>query len=377
MIKRSAPIAWHYPRTELAQAYLATLDAGLISSVVLFAPRRKGKTEFLLEDLLPAAEAGGYGTVYCSMWQNRSDPLAALLAALAQARKPRSLGAKLQRRLLRPFKKTSVELELSHVGKVTAEAEFMAPETTSQQQLQRLPELLDEVIAVSKGRVLIAFDEIQHLAKPEFQELVAALRTTLDVRKKSVKSVFTGSSRHRLQMMFSQIKAPLFQFSQTTDFPDLDDEFVAFMVNAFQQATLRAMPMAAAHSAFAALGRTPGLFHDAVERLMKTGGVDIDYVARHVLDESREAAGYAQRLEAMRPLDSEVLRAVAARMSLYSDESRSKFSAAIGVEGEPLSARQVQVAVDRLLADQVIYQIGRGLYEVEDHQFAEWLLAAT
>lgn len=37
-------------------------------------------------------------------------------------------------------------------------------------------------------------------------------------------------------MMFSQTKAPLFQFSQTTDFPDLDEEFVAFIAKAFQRA---------------------------------------------------------------------------------------------------------------------------------------------
>jgi hypothetical protein len=335
MAARKASIVWHYPRTALARTYLQTLDAGLISSLVLFAPRRKGKTEFLLEDLLPAAESAGYRTVYCSMWQNRSDPLAALLASLAQAAQPR--------------------------GKIC-------------QRLSCLPELLDAVIHASKGRVMIAFDEVQHLAKPEFQELVAALRTALDLRKKAVKSVFTGSSRNRLQMMFSQIKAPLFQFSQTTDFPDLGDEFVIFMVAAFQQATQRKLSLVAAHDAFVVLGKTPGLFHDAVERLMKAGGVDIEDVARHVLDESRQASGYAQRLMDMRPLDRAVLRAVVAQMPLYSEESRSQFSAAIGIEGEPLSARQVQVAVDRLLAEQMIYQSGRGRYEIEDHQLAEWLL---
>ncbi|HZV63925.1 MAG TPA: hypothetical protein VFG03_03315 [Telluria sp.] len=45
--------------------------------------------------------------------------------------------------------------------------------------------MVDTVVAASKGKILIAFDEVQHLAKPEFQELVAALRTTLDVRKKT------------------------------------------------------------------------------------------------------------------------------------------------------------------------------------------------
>ncbi len=226
------------------------------------------------------------------MWQNRTDPLAALLAALSQASQPR---AWLHQRFLRPFKKTSIEVEVEHLGKLSAEAEFRTRDEGGPERLQRLPELLDAVIAASKGHVLIAFDEIQHLAKPEFQELVAALRTTLDLRKKSVKSVFTGSSRHRLQMMFSQIKTPLSQFSQTTDFPDLDDEFFIFMAGAFQQATQRKLSLSAAHNAFVLLGRTPGLFHDAIERLMKSGGTEIDDVARQVLAESHQASGYAHR----------------------------------------------------------------------------------
>jgi hypothetical protein len=315
------------------------LQAGLISSMVLFAPRRKGKTEFVLEDLLPAAEAAGYRTVYCSMWQNRSDPLASLLLALTNAAKPKTLGEKLQDRIFRPLKKTSLEINAGPIGKVRAEAEFNAKAVNSQAALQSLPDLVDAVVAASKGKVLIALDEIQHLAKPEFQELVAALRTTLDVRKKSVKTVFTGSSRNRLQMMFSQIKAPLFQFSQTTDFPDLDERFVAFIMASFTMATGRTVPLAQANAAFAALSATPGLFHDAVERLMKIGGTDIIAIAQQVLLESRDASGYVQRLMEMRPLDREVMRAVIERAPLYTDETRRKLALAVGIEGEPLTTR--------------------------------------
>lgn len=369
-------ISWHYPRTDLANSYLDTLQAGLISSAVLFAPRRKGKTEFLLEDLLPAAESAGYRTVYCSMWQNRSDPLAALLYALASATKPRTLGEKLKEKISRPLKKTSLEFDAGPIGKVTAEAEFTARNDARQAALQSLPDLVDAVVAASRGKVLIAFDEIQHLAKPEFQELVAALRTTLDVRKKSVKTVFTGSSRNRLQMMFSQIKAPLFQFSQTTDFPDLDERFVGFIMNAFTQATGRTVAIAEANAAFAALSHTPGLLHDAVERLMKIGGTNILAVADQVLIESRDASGYIQRLIDMRPLDREVMRAVTERVPLYTEETRRRLARAVGIEGEPLTTRQVQIAVDRLVSEQIIYQAGRGVYEIEDDQLAAWLRAS-
>jgi hypothetical protein len=248
------------PSRRTRRAYLDTFRAGLISSIVLFAPRRKGKTEFLLEDLLPAAEEAGYRTVYCSLWQNRSDPLASLLLALRNAAKPKTFSEKFHERLLRSLKKTSVELDIGAAGKLKAEAEFNSRDPANQAALQSLPEMLDAVVSLSKGKVLIALDEIQHLAKPEFEELVAALRTTLDVRKKNVKTVFTGSSRNRLQLMFSQIKAPLFQFSQTTDFPDLDQRFVQFIMEAFFHATGRQVDLEQANAAFASLGHTPGLF---------------------------------------------------------------------------------------------------------------------
>lgn len=375
MVKPDESISWHYPRADLAASYLDTLQAGLISSMVLFAPRRKGKTEFVLEDLLPAAEAAGYRTVYCSMWQNRSDPLGSLLLALTNAAKPKTFGEKLQDRIFGPLRKTAIELNAGPLGKIRAEAEFNQ-RGANQAALQSLPEMVDAVIAASKGKVLIALDEIQHLAKPEFQELVAALRTTLDVRKKYVKTVFTGSSRNRLQMMFSQIKAPLFQFSQSTDFPDLDARFVGFIMDAFRQATGRDVPLEQANAAFAALSNTPGLFHDAVERLMKQGGTGIMDIAQQVLLESRDSSGYVQRLMDMRPLDREVMRAVIARLPLYTEETRRQLALAVGIEGEPLTTRQVQIAVERLVAEQIIYQAGRGVYEIEDDQLAEWLRAA-
>jgi hypothetical protein len=373
MVKPEEIISWHYPRADLAASYLDTLQAGLISSMVLFAPRRKGKTEFVLEDLLPAAEAAGYRTVYCSMWQNRSDPLGSLLQALTNAARPRTFGEKLQDRIFRPLRKTSIELNAGPLGKVRAEAEFNARAAGNQAALQSLPDLVDAVLAASRGKVLIALDEIQHLAKPEFQELVAALRTTLDVRKKVVKTVFTGSSRNRLQMMFSQIKAPLFQFSQSTDFPDLDGRFVGFIMDSFRQATGREVPLGEANAAFAALSNTPGLFHDAVERLMKTGGTGLMDIAQQVLLESRDASGYVQRLMEMRPLDREVMRAVIERLPLYTDDTRRRLALAVGIEEEPLTTRQVQIAVERLVNEQIIYQAGRGVYEIEDDQLAEWL----
>lgn len=114
------------------------------------------------------------------------------------------------------------------------------------------------------------------------------------------------------------------------------------------QATGRRVNVEQANAAFACLGHTPGLFQDAVERMMKLGGMDIMNVAHQVLTESRDAAGYLQRLMQMRPLDREVIRAVIQRAPLYAEETRLRFARSIGIEGETRTARQVQIAIDRL-----------------------------
>ena len=57
---------WHYPRTTLANQVLGMFDTGMSTSLVFFAPRRMGKTEFLRKDIQPLAEKRGWHTLYFS-----------------------------------------------------------------------------------------------------------------------------------------------------------------------------------------------------------------------------------------------------------------------------------------------------------------------
>ena len=96
---------WHYPRTALADQYLKTLGIGLSKSLVLFAQRRTGKTEFLRKDLLPAAEMAGYTTIYVSLWESREDPKSVLLDAIRKAAEGEGIIPGIWRRLGQPGSK--------------------------------------------------------------------------------------------------------------------------------------------------------------------------------------------------------------------------------------------------------------------------------
>ena len=71
--------SWHFERAELSARILTLLTGGPAQALTLFAPRRTGKTEFLLKDLAPLAERRGHRVIYASFWQAPLSPLAVLL----------------------------------------------------------------------------------------------------------------------------------------------------------------------------------------------------------------------------------------------------------------------------------------------------------
>ena len=59
--------SWHFRRDELAEQVFATLTHGPAQPLSLSVPRRTGKTEFLVQDLAPHAEARGHRVIYAGV----------------------------------------------------------------------------------------------------------------------------------------------------------------------------------------------------------------------------------------------------------------------------------------------------------------------
>src|SRR3990167_6591849 len=75
---------WHYPRKELAKQVLGMFESGLSSALVFFAPRRMGKTEFLLKDMRPLAKKRGWDVLYFSFLDASSNAKEAFTLALIE-----------------------------------------------------------------------------------------------------------------------------------------------------------------------------------------------------------------------------------------------------------------------------------------------------
>lgn len=366
-------IDWHYPRTDLAKAYLDQFATGITSALTLFAPRRYGKTEFLLRDLVPAAEEQGYRVVYASMWASRADPLSALLAAIDAALTPHGLTEKIRGVFSGSTKSVELEVGLAHAVKVRGQVNVAGKrESSKPSALLDLPVKLDTLIRRAKrGRVLLLLDEVQHLAKPRYQDLVAALRTALDTRKDRVKVVYTGSSRVRLQQMFESIHAPLFRASQTTVFPGLDEQFVRFMAENVYQATGRRLILPKAIEGFELVARSPGFFREAIEEVVMGGGGDIVKLCRAIVEKARHGSGYEKIWASFMEIDRAIVMRVVRGTPLYTDAARTALAQNAG--GATPTTSQVQARLKTLLRAQVLLNNGRGKYELEDPGFAAWI----
>ncbi len=219
---------WHFPRTDLAEHYLSLLALGISSNFAIVAPRRKGKTLFILQDLTPQAQKKKYVPVYASLWQNINAPHEGLITALEEAIATLEKKAAFNRLLNTKIKKTTVSNEL--LGKM--EVEFADnPNKPTSKELAYLDQLLGTLEEkAGKKTILLLIDEVQHLSTSrQFDPLAHTLRTMLDKRQGRVKSIFTGSSRHYMNLLFNESQSPFYHFVETVPFPDLDVKFIEFL----------------------------------------------------------------------------------------------------------------------------------------------------
>ncbi|MEO0401482.1 MAG: ATP-binding protein, partial [Pseudomonadota bacterium] len=255
---------WHYPRTTFADQVLGAFLTGGSTALTLFAPRRTGKTQFLMHDLGPAAAAKGCTVIYASFWQTADTPVATLMHAIDSGLARPGLWQRTQNALggMTP------KLRVAPMG-IGGEIDFARPPTPegTNDPLLALDDKIASLPASYDTPLLLMLDEVQGLATPEHQDFVAALRTSLDKRRDTVRTIFTGSNLDGLRAMFSNRQAPFFHFGSNIDLPQLDGDFVRHVLAAHKAATTRDVPFAAAMTFFEQVNHSPYMMRNVLERM--------------------------------------------------------------------------------------------------------------
>jgi hypothetical protein len=364
---------WHCARPALAQAYLAQLGAGVITSTSIFAPRRTGKTVFLLKDLKPAAEAAGYRVAYVDLWQTKTAPALAIVRGLDEALEPKNLRERAEAKLSEPIKKLKMK---GSVGELKGEAELeFADEKAAAAELGlRMDELVAKLVA--KRPLLLLVDEAQELARTEPNEDVAkSLRTALTKHRERVRVVYTGSSRSKLSHMFSDPQAPLYAPGLgVVDFPLLGRDLVEFAAERFANATggTRTLNIDAGVRVLEQMQHRPEPFLTAVMRMLANPGMTPEEAAEGVLKANAEQDDYEGTWRNLLPLQREVLKlSLDPDFKPFANATRALLATRLGVKELPLS--RLQSTIRSLDDANILSRSPRGRFEYDDHLFKRWV----
>ena len=359
---------WHFPRPVLAEAYLASLNLGLSSARGLFARRRMGKTEFLVQDFMPAARAAGYTCAYVNLWELKNDPATALVSALHKAIEPKSF-AKVWERLNTPISKIKVSGKVVGIGEAGVEAGLDHRQNVAGTLLMAAMAEFDK----SKKIVVLIIDEAQVLASADNAVFAHALRAALDIRRDRLKVLFAGSSETTLRRMFGRASEPFYNWAALEPFPLLGREFVESMVQKVTQISRAPLPLVDALAAFDALKQTPLFFRDYLDRYLTHPFYGpqgaLDFTRAKVFNDGE----FEKQWKDLLPADQFLLSLIAGGQSdLQGVTVRTALGASLGLE-KPVTASAVQNALRRLADKNVVTRVDRGAYRFEDEAFAEWV----
>lgn len=347
---------WHYCRAELAKAYLAQINAGL-NSIAIFAERRKGKTEFLIEDLAPYAQTQGFKTVYINFWEQQSDPVYCISKGVNRALEQEGST------LLKHWKK---EVNIKLPGfEVKAQDDAHKTQALAYESL--------ELLLKTKGNVLLMFDEIQHLATDvRFEELIATIRTFLDSNKKRVKAVFTGSSQHRLNKIFRHQKAAFYRGASLVEFPNMGEGFVNHLLTVFKSITTHQLDEEKANAIFEQYHYSPFLLVDLMQTMMRESINDFDKGLAYYQLTNNPAQQWHELWHSLKLIDQLILtKAILAKRALYHSDTYALIGDLLGIE---VKRGVVQSSVKRLRDLGILISVARGQWDFESLEFRDYLM---
>ena len=353
---------WHYPRTALAKQVLGMFESGLSNALVFFAPRRMGKTEFLLKDMRPIAREEDWSVLYFSFLDASANAREAFTLALIEFAV--EVGAVKQEKFQKKIKK----VEGGFLG-IHGELEFRDPK----QAQSTIKEVFSQ-LAKHHHKVLLLLDEVQIISQDKKnRHFVAALRTAFDINKDTIKVIFTGSSREGLRQMFSKADAPFFHFGQNLPFPELQEDFIEHLAEAFNKATCRKIETRRLWNVFVEMGRVPQLIRSLVERLVLLPDLSLQKAKEQLLADIVEDREYLTIWMTSSVLERLLLKAIVMdETELFSKTKRDLLAAQMGIDDLPTST--VQSTIRTFLRKNIIGSLAqRGAYYIDDPNFKDWI----
>jgi hypothetical protein len=357
----------YYQRKDLRQSVLNFLTNQV--SVVLFGPRRLGKTSFLFDLEIHLKNSYGYEPIIIDTYNVTShrDFLVQLLSSTAQKKNAFAKMVDLVKSL--PSKFTpALQVQASPIsGEVSWS---IGLHKTSDEDVKELILEALRMITTLGDKTCLIIDEFQKIGQLDDDGwLEATIRTAMQFTRSCV-FLFSGSQHGILLDMFSQKSRPFYRSSQVVEFTPIDDAlFSKWLIHKFQSVGV-------------------GVQEDAIDYLQKQVDHSTNYVQmacfhlvakgvsvvnKQAIDEvlsqmaSQGQYAYGTLLASLPPVQQRVLRMVAL-------EGRAGSSQELMERYEIKNPPHVNIAVKSLVAKQIL-NVSSSIREAsfDDPLFAVWL----
>ena len=353
---------------------IAELTSDILSgqNVILFSPRRYGKTSLIME-VLDRVREEGVLTLYLDLFKvvSEEDFVSAYAREIAKlcGKGIRSALRRIRRLLPRLIPKVTVKGE-----SVEAEIEFEFDLRGEREPL--LDELFEAVATLAREQgksAVVVFDEFQEIAIWDREERVQRRMRAHFQHHREVAYVFMGSKRHLMQDIFQDKSRPFYRFGKHFTLGKIPPvEFAAFIRERFESTGFkvesdvpeRIIAEAENHPYYTQL-----LCHVLWDLLRDAGVVREGDVALGVEEVITQEAHAFQELWDSLPLKARQLLAALAkegtpRVEIYSGDFLIKHN--LG------PASSVQRALERLLSEGILERMD-GAYEFTDVFLKRWL----
>ncbi len=347
----------YFPRTELANRLITSLSEGIAHAFTLFAPRRMGKTQFLLNDITPIAKDKGFKVFYFSFMDIDN----------------KTAAARFQQALTRFTAELTTKDKAKKLLASIDQVSFMGA-SISREMHPITPTISDiiDTLAEAKQPILLLLDEVQELSRiGDTGGLIRSLRTGLDINKDKIKVIFTGSSIIGLQALFNDSKAPFFHFAHDVDFPRLDKSFSDYLADIIEQRTQQRINRDDFFAAFKQLNYTPLYLRAIAQDMILNPSLSLDEALTARLEQLNDTGAYVSLWRGLNVIDRAVLVCVADVVTaLYSETAQDRISQ---LAEKPITKSQTQASIKRLSNKDIINKNIHNDWVITEQAFKVWI----
>ncbi|RMX14782.1 ATP-binding protein [Vandammella animalimorsus] len=360
-----------FPRSDYAKALAdqllspSGLHTSVRSGVFLSNIRRVGKSTFLRNELVPELRQRGAIVIYVDLWAdvNRAPLDLVLEAVRKELRALQTPGADMLKRL-----------KGMGLGAAGLSLSFQL-DTLGRQGGATLAQAMRELVQKAWTDVVLIVDEVQQAAGAAGNALMAALKATRDEVNGDPQApghfLFVGTGSHRSLMndMATKPSHP-FKGAVTATFEPLPQAYVQWKLNQLAADGVRLPSPEAAWRGFQTLGHRPEELERALGQFQAApqgSDAEFDLICATLASTAADLE-FARAGEIGGELGELVFTRIAngpedGTRELYGQAALADYAAALDMAVE---VKQVQNAVDALVAANLIARIGHGRFIISD-----------